>query len=75
MSAARTAATTTKIAPAPRLVKIEYGTISIPVRASTTMPPLKNTARLAVLAAIAMAAPMSRPARRSSRKRETMSSE
>ncbi len=38
----------TRIAPPARLRKIETGTISMPRSASTTVSPLKNTARLAV---------------------------
>jgi hypothetical protein len=48
VSEARTATTTTKIAPAAMLRKMVVGTMSIPIRARTTVRPLKNTARLAV---------------------------
>jgi hypothetical protein len=58
---------TTKIAPAARLRKIVVGMISIPRRASTTVIPLKNTARLAVAPAASTASSFSSPRWRSSR--------
>ena len=48
VSAASTETLTTRIAPAARLPKMLVGTMSMPQRASTTVMPLKNTARLAV---------------------------
>ena len=63
----RTETMTTMIAPAARLLKIVEGTMSMPVSASTTVRPLKNTARLAVAPVMRMAACLSRPLLRSSR--------
>ena len=67
VSAATTATSTARIAPAARLTKIFVGTISIPTSASTTVIPLKSTARLAVSPATVIASRCSRPPRRSSR--------
>ena len=67
VSAAMTATSTARIAPAARLTKIFVGTISIPTSASTTVNPLKSTARLAVSPATVIASRCSRPPRRSSR--------
>jgi hypothetical protein len=75
VSEAATAATTTKMAPAPSERKMVLGTRSMPISASTTVIPLNSTARLAVAPAASMASSLSRPCRRSSRYRETMNSE
>ena len=61
------ASSTTMIAPRPRLRKIVLGTNSIPSSASTTVRPLKNTARLAVAPVRPMASSLSKPRTRSSR--------
>ena len=73
--AAHTATATTRMAPAPRLTKMLLGTSSKAHRASTTVMPLKNTARAAVPPATATASIFGRPWASSSRKRETMNSE
>jgi len=65
----------TKMAPAASERKIVVGMMNIPRRASTTVIPLKNTARLAVAPAAAMASIFSKPFFRSSRNRDTMNSE
>jgi hypothetical protein len=68
-------ASVTRMAPAPKLRKIDAGTMNIPSRASTTVRPLKNTARLAVAPAAPMASSLGNPFFRSSRYRDTMNSE
>ena len=72
VSVAITATMTTDIAPMPRLTKTLCGTTSSPIRANTTVTPLKKTARVAVEPAMAIASILSWPRCRSSRKRETM---
>ena len=67
--------TTTVMAPTARLMKIDVGTMSTPSSAKTTVMPLKKTARVAVSPATPMASILSRPPRRSSRKRDTTKSE
>ena len=67
VSAASTVMVTTRMAPMARLTKMSVGTMSMPSRASTTVMPLKNTARLAVAPVTAMASILSRPRARSSR--------
>jgi hypothetical protein len=69
------AAIVTRMAPPARLRKIDTGTISIPSSASTTVRPLKNTARLAVAPERRIASSFSNPFFRSSRYRDTMNSE
>ena len=75
VSAASTDTSTTAIAPAAIERKIVCGTRNIPSSARTTVAPEKSTARFAVAPATATASSTSRPARRSSRKRETTNSE
>jgi hypothetical protein len=75
VSAAPTETSTTVIAPTARLRKIVCGTTNMPISAITTVSPLKSTARLEVAPARAIASSVSRPALRSSRKRETTNSE
>ena len=75
VSAANTAEATTRIAPAARLTKMLVGTMSMPSSASTTVMPLKKTARPAVPPATATASGTERPCASSSRKRDTMNSE
>ena len=58
---------TTMIAPPARLRKIVVGTRSMPARATTTVSPLKNTARDAVAPEARIASFFSRPLWRSSR--------
>ena len=72
VSAASTAIATTRMAPAPRLVNMVFGTSSIPSKARTTVIPLKNTARPAVSLAAETAWSLERPRASSSRKRDTM---
>ena len=64
---AATDTSTTMIAPPARLRKIVVGTSSMPASASTTVRPLKKTARFAVAPDIAIASSFSRPFDRSSR--------
>ena len=69
------AAMTTRIAPNPSDWKKDTGTINIPIRAITTVVPLKSTVRPAVSPALATASYLSRPRLISSLKRDTISSE
>ncbi len=64
---AATETSTTTIAPPASDRKIVVGTISIPASASTTIMPLKNTARFAVAPVAPIASSFSRPRCRSSR--------
>ena len=73
--AAATETTPTIIAPAAMLRRRFVGTKNMPKRAITNVAPLNSTARLAVAAVRWMAASLSSPAARSSRKRETMNKE
>ena len=75
VSAAATDTTPTMMAPAARLRRTLVGTRKRPSSAITKVVPLKSTARLAVAAVIAMAASLSSPRARSSRKREMTKSE
>ncbi len=75
VSEADTATSTTAMAPVARDRKIVVGMSSMPHSASTTVIPEKNTARLAVPPATAMASTFSRPRCRSSRYRDTTNSE
>ncbi len=63
---ARTATTTTRMAPIPRARNKVLGRISIPIRARTTVSPEKNTALVAVAPARSMATSFSNPWPRSS---------
>ena len=63
------------MAPAASARKIVVGMMNIPSSASTTVMPLKNTARLAVAPAAPIASSFSKPFFRSSRNRDTMNSE
>ena len=72
---ARTDATTTNIMPMPIATNTLEGTSSIPANATTTVNPLKTTARVAVALALPMASTFSRPLRRSSRYLVRMKSE
>ena len=74
VSAAAIDTSATRIAPAARLRKIVLGTSSRPVIAKMNASPLKTTARLAVMPDTAIASSFSRPAVRSSRKRESTNS-
>ena len=67
VSALKTDASTTRIAPMPNPINMLNGTNSIPNNAITTEMPLNITARLAVLPARAIASIFSRPRARSSR--------
>ena len=67
VSEAITATTTTRIAPSPMLRKMVLGSSSMPARATTTVRPLNNTARLAVAPPRSIASSLSPPAARSSR--------
>ena len=58
---------TTSIAPTPMLMVRSMGTTTMPSMASTTVIPLKKTARLALAPEAAMASIFSRPRARSSR--------
>ena len=62
-----TETSTTTIAPPARLRKIVVGTSSMPASATTTVMPLKNTARDAVAPDARIASSFSRPSWRSSR--------
>ena len=64
-----------KIAPVARALNRLTGRISSPINAITTVMPENSTARPAVSPATAIASSFSRPRRRSSRKRSTISSE
>ena len=75
VSATSTAMRTTEMVPTAKPVKIGMPTTSIPARATVTVSPLKKTARPAVPPVAAAASTGSRPARSSSRKRPTTSSE
>ena len=76
VSAATTATSTTRIAPAARLTKIFVGTISIPdEREDDRHPAEEHGAAGGALRPRAIAPTCSCPPRRSSRKRETMKSE
>ena len=66
---------TTRIAPPARPRKIVVGTSIMPASASTTVRPLKNTARFAVAPDRPIASRLSCPFARSSRYLETMNSE
>ena len=66
---------TTMIAPPASPRKIVVGTNNMPARASTTVSPLKKTARLAVAPDIPIDSSLSRPRARSSRYLDTMKSE
>ena len=66
---------TTRIAPPASALKIVLGTSSMPASASTTVTPLKNTARFAVAPERPIASSVSRPRARSSRNRDTMNNE
>ena len=72
---AASAARVTRIAPAGEARKIVVGMMNIPSSASTTVMPLKNTARFAVAPAAPIASSLSNPFFRSSRYRDTMNSE
>ena len=61
VSAATTEATPTRIAPAARLRRIESGTKSMPVIATTNATPLSTTARLEVAPAATIASTLSNP--------------
>ncbi len=63
------------MAPPARLRKIVVGMMNIPARASTTVRPLKKTARFAVAPAPPIASSFGNPLRRSSRYRDTMNNE
>ena len=67
VSAAATAAITTRIAPAPKLLNVVSGMMNIPDSAITTASPENSTARLAVPPATPIASIFSRPLSRSSR--------
>ena len=72
---APSAAIVTRIAPPASDRKIVAGKIIIPSRASTTVRPLKKTARFAVAPAAPIASSFAKPFFRSSRYRDTMNSE
>ena len=70
-----TATNTTPIVPIAIDRKIDTSMMNSPASAIITASPLKNTARPAVALAISMASSLSRPCRRSDRKRVIMNSE
>ena len=75
VNVAARATITTRIAPSPRDWKNDTGTMSMPIRASTTVVPLNSTVRPAVPPALSTASRVSKPRSISSLKRDTMSSE